>query len=680
MNKKRSNKLIEETSPYLLQHAENPIDWHAWNENTLKLANTSGKLIVISIGYSACHWCHVMEHESFEDDDVAALMNQNYINIKVDREERPDIDQVYMNAIQLITGSGGWPLNIVALPDGRPVWGGTYFKKEIWMNALNQISNLYKTKPEKLFDYADKLEQGLKNIDLITLNPNTDDFSTEFIQQTIDNWSHQFDYRFGGMSRAPKFMMPNNYQFLLRYAYQMNDLPLQEYVNTTLTKMAFGGIFDHIGGGFSRYSVDEKWHVPHFEKMLYDNAQMVSLYAEAFLITKNNLYKDVVIETLNFVDRELKGPHGNFYSSLDADSLNHEGTLEEGAYYVWNQNELKSLLKEDFGLFADYYNVNAYGFWEEGNYVLIRSEDDDSFLKKHELTSESLFKRKENWKDILLKARQKRKPPRLDDKTLTSWNAMMIKGYLDAYRVLKEEPYLHTATTCGEFLLKNQIREDGGLNHNFKNGTSNINGFLEDYATCIDAFISLYNHTLDLKWLFISRDLTNYCFDFFFDDQSKLFFFTSEKDTALVSRSVEYRDNVIPASNSTMAKNLFTLSHYFDNEHYAKTAETMLNNIKPEIQNYGSGFSNWLYLMMNYTEPFFEVAIIGNESLEKIKELNLNYTPNKIVAASFKEESLPLFKNRAVEGKTLIYVCVNKTCNMPVDTVEKAINQLKKYP
>jgi len=679
MNHKHSNKLIEETSPYLLQHAHNPIDWHAWNEETLQLAHTSNKLIIISIGYAACHWCHVMEHESFEDDDVAALMNQNYINIKVDREERPDIDQVYMNAIQLMTGSGGWPLNVVALPDGRPVWGGTYFKKEQWMSALLQISDLYKTKPYKLSDYADKLEQGLKNIDLVTLNLETADFSTEFIQQTIENWSNQFDYRLGGMSRAPKFMMPNNYQFLLRYAYQMNDLPLQEYVNTTLAKMAFGGIFDHIGGGFSRYSVDEKWHVPHFEKMLYDNAQMVSLYSEAFLITKNNLYKEVVIETLKFVDSELKDTLGYFYSSLDADSLNEEGILNEGAYYVWNQNELKALLKDDFELFADYYNVNAYGFWEEGNYVLIRSEDDDSFLKKHELTSEELLKRKENWKDILLNARQKRKPPRLDDKTLTSWNAMMIKGYLDAYRVLKKDSYLHTATTCGEFLLKNQIREDGGLNHNFKNGTSNINGFLEDYATCIDAFISLYNHTLDLKWLYVSRDLANYCFDFFYDDQSKLFFFTSKDDSALVSRSLEYRDNVIPASNSIMAKNLFKLSHYFDNEHYSKTAETMLNNVKPEIQNYGSGFSNWLDLMMNYTKPFFEIAIIGNESLEKIEELNLNYIPNKIVSASIEEESLPLLKNRAVDGKTLIYVCVNNTCDMPVHTVEKAINQIKKY-
>ena len=280
MKHQYTNALVNETSPYLLQHAHNPVDWNAWNETTLEKAKTENKLILISVGYAACHWCHVMEHESFEDSLVAQVMNKNFINIKVDREERPDVDQVYMNAVQLMTGSGGWPLNVVALPDGRPVWGGTYFKKEQWIDALEQISKLYVDNPEKLQDYASKLEAGIKSLDVVQLNSDEPIFDTPFIQNAVKSWSKQFDNNQGGMNRAPKFMMPNNYHFLLRYAYQNNDKELLEFVNLTLTKMAYGGVFDQIGGGFSRYSVDAKWHVPHFEKMLYDNGQLVSLYAD----------------------------------------------------------------------------------------------------------------------------------------------------------------------------------------------------------------------------------------------------------------------------------------------------------------------------------------------------------------------------------------------------------------
>jgi hypothetical protein len=677
MTHKYTNQLVNETSPYLLQHAHNPVNWYAWNDKTLALAKEQNKLIIISVGYAACHWCHVMEHESFEDEEVAQVMNDNFVSIKVDREERPDIDNVYMNAVQLMTGAGGWPMNVVALPDGRPVWGGTYFKKEQWMSALEQISNLYKKNPEKLKEYADQLEHGIKNLDIIAFNTEDTIFSTEFISETIDTWSRQFDNTKGGMSRAPKFMMPNNYHFLLRYAYQMNDEKLKDYVNLTMKQMAFGGVFDQIGGGFSRYSVDDKWHVPHFEKMLYDNGQLVSLYADAYLITKNELYKETITETLKFIERELTGNEGNFYSSLDADSNNSEGELEEGAYYIWQKDELKLILKDDYELFSDYYNVNGYGFWEHKNYVLIRKDEDASILKKYNLTSQQLSNKKVSWKELLLKERNKRERPRLDDKTLTSWNALMLKGYVDAYRVLDDKTYLNTAIKNGEFIMEKQLREDGGLNHSYKNGKSTINGFLEDYSAVIDAFIALYEQTLNTKWLFASRDLTNYAFEHFFDDQSKLFFFTSNSDADLVSRSIEYRDNVIPASNSMMAKNLFKLSHYFDNEYYAKTASQMLNNVKPEIKEYGSGYSNWLDLMLNHTEPFYEVAIIGENVYEKISELNSHYVPNKIIVGSTRDETLPLLENRYVEDKTLIYVCVNKACKLPVSTIENTMNQLK---
>ncbi len=671
-----TNKLINESSPYLLQHAHNPVNWHPWNTHTLVLAKEQKKLIIVSVGYAACHWCHVMEHESFEDENVAKVMNAHYVSIKVDREERPDIDQVYMNAVQLMTGVGGWPMNVVALPDGRPIWGGTYFKKAEWMRVLQHIQELYESNPEKLNDYADQLEQGIKNMDIIDFNEVDTPFSEEFIAKTINIWSSQFDTNNGGMKRAPKFMMPNNYHFLLRYAYQIGGTELQKYVNLTLTKMAYGGVFDHIGGGFSRYSVDERWHVPHFEKMLYDNGQLASLYADAYLITKNKLYKTVVTETLDFIKRDLTGPKGNFYSSLDADSNNGAGHLEEGAYYVWQNNELKSLLEDDFDLFSDYYNVNEYGYWEAKNYVLIRKEDDTYITNKYQISHEILNAKKQSWKQLLLKERNKRDRPRLDDKTLTSWNALMLKGYVDAYRVFSDASYLNSAVKNAEFILKNLISDDGGLYHNYKNGKSSINGFLEDYASTIDAFLALYEQTFDKKWLLNSRDLTNYTFDHFFDEQSKMFFFTSNTDEKLVSRPIEYRDNVMPSSNSMMAKNLFKLGQYFDNEHYSQSAKTMLNNVLPALQDYGSAYSNWLDLMINYSEPFYEIAISGTEAFKRVLELNKLYLPNVIIAGSTQDEDFPLLKHRFVRDETHIYVCINKTCKRPVRTIEEAIKLL----
>ena len=677
MKHKYTNDLINETSPYLLQHAHNPVNWNPWNPKTLAKAKSEKKLILISVGYAACHWCHVMEHESFEDSLVAQVMNKNFINIKVDREERPDVDQVYMSAVQLMTGSGGWPLNVIALPDGRPVWGGTYFKKEQWMDALEQISKLYVEKPEKLYEYADKLEEGIKALDVVTLNTDEPVFEKSYIDDALKNWSKHFDNNFGGMNRAPKFMMPNNYHFLLRYAYQTNDKKLQDYVNLTLTKMAYGGVFDQIGGGFSRYSVDMKWHVPHFEKMLYDNGQLVSLYADAYLITKNQLYKNIVTETLEYIKRDMTTENGAFYSSLDASSKTPEGEIEEGAFYVWKKEELKSVLKEEFKLFSDYYNINNYGFWEHDNYVLIRKDDDASIIKKHNISIETLNEKKNQWKTMLLKERNKRTKPGLDDKTLTSWNAIMLKGYVDAYRVFGNDDYLASAEKNANFIINNMLREDGGLDHNYKNGKSNINGYLEDYSATIDAFLTLYEITLNETWLNTARDLANYTFDHFFDEKSKMFYFTSNEDESLVSRSIEYRDNVIPASNSIMAKNLFKLSHYFENEHYSKTAMSMLNNVKPEMLEYPSGYSNWFDLMLNYAQPYYEVAIVGADAKQKITELNKTYLPNKLIAASTSENNMPLLENRYNPDKTYIYVCVNKACKLPVTEVNDAIKFLK---
>lgn len=671
-----TNDLINETSPYLLQHAHNPVQWKPWSEEALLQAQKENKLIIVSIGYAACHWCHVMEHESFEDPKVAETMNNNFINIKVDREERPDIDQVYMSAVQLMTGSGGWPLNVITLPDGRPVWGGTYFAKGNWVDALKQISNLYEKQPDKLVEYADKLEQGIKTVDIIEPNPDEILFDKSFIKDAVASWSKLFDHEKGGTKRVPKFMMPNNYYFLLRYAHQEQDETLMQYVTHTLDKISFGGVYDHIGGGFSRYAVDDKWHVPHFEKMLYDNAQLVSLYSDAYLATRNPWYKDVVYGTLDFVANELTNKEGAFYSSLDADSLTPDGELEEGAFYVWTKDELQKLLGDDYTLFADYFNVNSFGLWEKGNYVLIKKKNDSEFCKEHKISTEALAKKIKVWKSTLLNERSKRSRPRLDDKTLTSWNALMLKGYLDAYRVFNEQRFLDIALRNANFIKDRQLKKDYSLLHNYKDGKSTINGYLEDYSATIEAFILLYQITLDEQWLNTADKLTQYVFDHFYDKDKNIFYFTSDLDTKLITRTVEHMDNVIPASNSIMAKNLFLLSHYFDNKTYLEVSKNMIHNLKPLIKEYPSGYSNWLDLYTNFSSDFYEVVVIGNECMERLSELHNNYIPNKLIAGGFTESESSLLKSRFVPNKTLIYVCVNNACKYPVETIEETIKML----
>lgn len=674
---KYTNDLIHETSPYLLQHAHNPVNWHAWNDETLALAKKENKLILISVGYSACHWCHVMEHESFENDSVAKIMNDNFINIKIDREERPDIDQVYMTAVQLMTGSGGWPLNCIALPDGRPFWGGTYFPKDQWTNTLTQIAKLYKEDPNKVVEYAENLTKGVQESELVNYNSKEAKFTKEEIVLAINTWKQQFDNEFGGTDKAPKFPMPNNYSFLLRHAEQTNDDSLRNYVNNTLEKMALGGIFDQVGGGFARYSTDKKWHIPHFEKMLYDNAQLVSLYSDAYLITKNDLYKETVIRSLEFIERELTNNEGAFYSSLDADSKNKEGHLEEGAFYIWTKEELTTIIENDYELFSHYYNINDYGFWEKDFYNLIRNKDDLEFSKEHNISLSDLKVKVESWQNILLKERSKRDRPRLDDKTLTSWNALMLKGYIDAFRVFNEPDYLKTALKNANFIKSNQLKKDGGLYHNYKNGISNINGYLEDYATVIDAYISLYESTLDQSWLNTANNLANYCYQHFYNEELNMFYFTSDQDKSLITRKMEINDNVIPASNSIMARNLFKLGHYFENKTFGTTAKQMLNNVKVNIGTYPSGYSNWLHLQADLSSNFYEVAVVGANATNRIKELNKVYIPNKLIAGSTTDSNEPLLKYRFSEEKTQIFICIDGACKLPVTSAKKALEQLK---
>ena len=672
-SKEMSNNLINETSPYLLQHAYNPVDWNPWDSKYLDLAKKENKLVIISVGYSSCHWCHVMERESFEDTIAAKLMNEKYISIKVDREERPDVDNVYMNAVQLMTGSGGWPLNVVTLPDGRPIWGGTYFTKDQWINALEQISKLYNDDPERLISYADQLEEGVKSLDVISLNEAVPDFNLNMMQDYLKTWSTKFDMEYGGSEGMPKFMMPNNLHFLLKYSYQTKNKEIQKFVELSLEMMAFGGIYDQIGGGFSRYSVDNKWHVPHFEKMLYDNAQLISLYSDAYKLTKNSLYKNVVYETISFLNSELKDNSGGYYSSLDADSKTETNVLEEGAFYVWTKEELKKVLKEKFTLFSDYYNINEYGYWEDDKYVLIRNKKHVDISAKYNISEDELMQLIQSCKSELIKIRNKRIKPRLDDKILSSWNGLMIKGFADSYKAFNEPDFLDAAVKNGEFIVKNLLQKDGQLLRNYKNNKGYINGYLEDYSAVISGFIALHEITLDDKWLKYSKKITDYVYNHFYNEETKMFYFTSDLDEKLLSRTVNFRDNVIPSSNSMMANNLFLLSHYFDNEYYLETAKSMLNNISPEFDSYPDGFSNWLDLMLKLSDSFYEVAIVGENALIKATEINKNFKPNKLIIGSLNESDLPLLKNRYIDGDTYIYVCVKKACRLPVKTTQEAL-------
>jgi len=669
---KYTNSLINETSPYLLQHAHNPVDWHAWNEETLEKAKRENKLILVSIGYSACHWCHVMEHESFEDEEVAKVMNENFICIKVDREERPDVDQVYMDAVQKISGRGGWPLNCFALPDGRPFWGGTYFPKEQWIGILNNIVEIYKTQKKKLGQQAADITEGINRKEYLELEQGNITFEKELPEDMVHNFSTRFDYKEGGMRGSPKFPMPNNSLFLLRYSALVTNKKVLSQVELTLQKMAAGGIYDQIGGGFARYSVDDHWHVPHFEKMLYDNAQLVSLYAEAYQLTKNELYKKVVEEILEYVDREMTNPEGGFYSALDADS---EGV--EGKFYVWEKKEIETIIKENSDIVIDYFGIDEEAYWEDGNNVLIRAKSISQLAEKYAKTDAEISKILSEAKKKLLEKRSERVRPGLDDKILTSWNALMIKGFVDAYAAIGKSDYLETAIKNADFLLQKIKKDDGGLFHNYKNGKATIDGFLEDYAFMIEASFALYQATFDEKWITQANQFMEYTIRHFYENQSGMFYFTSNESNDLIARKIEVTDNVMPASNSSIAHSLYFLCLIYEKAEYKQMAEKMLKQVEEKMITYPSAFSNWGMLYLNLVFPFHTLVITGEDVLTKANELNELYIPNIVRAGSIGKSELPIFKERFVKDKTMIYVCTGSECKLPVESIDEALKQLK---
>ncbi len=668
----KSNALISETSPYLLQHAYNPVHWVPWKEEYLNKAQEEDKLILVSIGYSACHWCHVMEHESFEDNEVADLMNRFFICIKVDREERPDIDQVYMTAVQLMTGRGGWPLNCFILPDGRPVYGGTYFSKAQWMNVLLHIADGYRKDKKGFEEYAGRLTEGIRSSDLIQVAEEIHAFSNEIPKIAIENWKKHFDNTEGGHDRTPKFPLPNNYLFLLKYLYYNNDEIVNSNVKLTLEKMALGGIYDQVGGGFCRYSVDGIWKLPHFEKMLYDNAQLVSLYSEAFKKWKQPLYRDIVFDSLEFVCRELMGGNGNFYSALDADS-----EKEEGKFYVWKKNELQKLLGDDYNFFAEVFNVNERGYWEHDNYILLRTKSDPEIIQKSGISETEFSEKLKRWKSILMQERENRVRPGLDDKTLLSWNALMATGFLDAYDAFAEKRFLETAEKNVNFILNSMSDRDGKLFHSYKNGKATVNGFLEDYAFFIQALIRIYQVTFNVDYLLKAKQYTEYVVNHFHSGNGMPFYFTSDEDPELITRTRETQDNVIPASNSQMAINLYFLGNYFQNEQWLEQSNRMLFSMEKYLTAYGSGYSNWLLLWLYKSQPFTEIVITGKNSLHERNALVKYDLPAGIlIAGSLSSENLAMLKGR-VEQNTNIYVCTDRQCHLPVTSSEATIALLK---
>jgi hypothetical protein len=666
-----TNALIDSKSPYLLQHAHNPVNWHPWGEAALEEAAKEDKLLLISVGYAACHWCHVMEHESFEDTAVARLMNEHFVPIKVDREERPDVDQIYMNAAYMTTGRGGWPLNAIALPDGRPIFAATYFPKAEWTRMLEQFIKLKQENPEKLTEAADQITLGLKRMDFVELNPEPPLFQASQLERGIQSISGQMDFRQGGLNKAPKFPMPSIHEWLLHHHALSGNGESLEAAELTLDQMLAGGIYDQVGGGFARYSTDAKWLVPHFEKMLYDNAQLVSLYAHAYQLTDKPSYRRAIEETLTFVERELTSPEGGFYSSLDADS---DG--EEGKFYVWSKAEIDSLLGEEAAIFAEVFDVTAGGNWEEKN-ILHLPQPLAEVADRHGMSEADLQAQLDRNKATLLTARAERIRPGLDDKQLTAWNALMLKGYVDAYRALGEEKYLTIARRNAAFLQQNMQRKDGGLNRTFKDGSSDINAFADDYALLIQAYISLYQATFEEEWLTQADELMQYALAHFYEEASGLFFYTSDEDAALITRSREIPDNVIPGSNSVLATDLYFLGTYLYQTAYLEKAQKMTQTVLPQLEENGAYYAQWGQLLTHLVHQPYEVAIVGEQAQAFRAELDADYLPQVLFLGGKEEGKLELLQNKAVKGATFIYVCQDKVCQLPVEEVSKARELLK---
>ncbi len=668
------NRLAKETSPYLLQHKNNPVDWFPWGDEAFEKARSENKLVLVSVGYSSCHWCHVMEHEVFEDTEAANFMNQHFVCIKVDREERPDVDHLYMDAVHLMGQRGGWPLNAFCLPDAGPVYGGTYFPKVQWLNILENLVHLYATEPQKMIDYSTQLTEGINQVQIVP--PQNQGFNlTSFdLNEKIETWMKYWDWENGGARKAPKFPMPNNTDFLLAYSQieSKNDQGKKagEFAFLTMDKIALGGIYDQIGGGFARYSVDDIWKVPHFEKMLYDNAQLLSVYSKALKISGNQLYLQVIGDTISFLNSELKTPEQLYCSALDADS---EGV--EGKYYIWSEADFKNAAGDlsEFGM--KYFNLNEAGYWEHELYILLRKENDVQFAAHHHYSDQELQEKRTTLIYRLNEFRSNRIKPGLDDKCLTSWNALTISALVDSYSATMRNEYLVDAENCANAIWKYLRNNEGQLMRSRTKGHTTIPAFLDDYALLIESYIALFSATTDLVWLTRAEELAEKAIELFYDTQSNLFWLDPANDPNLFARKMDWSDNVIPSSNSVMCVVLFKLAHLLGNDTWKEISERMLAAITPLI-DFASGYSNWLNAYLLHAGPFHEVVITGPEARAFLSSLQKEYLPNAVLAASTIESEFTLFKDRC-GMVTAIYVCTGRSCFAPVFSVQEALTLIK---
>jgi len=667
------NSLINESSPYLLQHAHNPVDWYGWNDEALKKAKDENKPIFLSIGYSACHWCHVMAHESFENEDVAKFMNENFINIKVDREERPDIDDIYQKVCQIATGQGGWPLSIFLTPDQKPFYVGTYFPvldsygRPGFGSICRQLSQAWEEKPKDIEKSAEKFLGALHKSETIQVPSKLE---RTILDEAALNLFQLGDATHGGFGSAPKFPNAANISFLFRYAKLSGLGKFNEFALKTLKKMAKGGIFDQIGGGFSRYSTDTKWLVPHFEKMLYDNALIPVNYAEAYQITQDPFYLDVLQKTLDFVLREMTSPDGGFYSAYDADS---EGV--EGKFYVWQKSEIKEILGSDADLFCLYYDVTDGGNWE-GNNILCNNLNVSTVAFNFGISEQEVHKILASCSEKLLKVRSRRVPPGLDDKVLVSWNSLMITAFAKGYRVTNDIRYLNAAKDCISFIEKNLFVNDKLL-RTYKNGTAKIDGYLEDYSYFVNALLDVFEIEPDPKYLKLSLKLGHHLVNHFWDSENNNFFMTSDEHEKLIIRPKSNYDLSLPSGNSVSAFLMLRLYHLSQEQTFLEiTIKIMESQAQMAAEN-PFGFGYLLNTISMYIQKPVEITIVNTENSEICKSLLLDYLPNSIMITiqdSSQLESLskyPFFAGKLFEDNTSVFICKNFTCSLPLHTLDE---------
>lgn len=680
---KKTNKLIHETSPYLQQHAYNPVDWHPWGEEALAKAKAEDKPILVSIGYSTCHWCHVMERESFENEAVADFMNEHFINIKVDREERPDVDAIYMEAVQLVqNGQGGWPLNCFLLPDGRPFFGGTYFppqpayQRASWIQVLQNLSKAYKERREdveaqasQIVGYIQKAQTQFSN--KIDIPKGEQVFDRKFVKDVFQRLAQNFDEENGGFGSAPKFPGTMPLQFCLNYYLAEGEKKALEQVLLSLDKMSNGGIYDHLGGGFARYTVDAAWLVPHFEKMLYDNALLVGLLAETYKLTTRPLYKQRIEETLTWVEREMSSEEGGFFAALDADS---EGV--EGKFYVWDKAEIDAILGEDSKLFCAFYDVSEEGNWEEKNILNIPTDKTD-FLKAHAINDTDFDLFLKNCRNKLLAARASRVRPGLDDKILLDWNMMMVTAYCKAYQALRIEQYKERALKALNFALRAfQIEEDSlHLYHSYKDGKAKHHAFLDDYAFLIEALIEVHLITQEIHYINLAKEYLDFVNNEFLDHQQHLYFFTSAKQQDIILHKKITYDGATPSGNATMLHNLQRLGVLLDATAYREQAVKMALTIKEQIREYPSSFGQWANALFLEVYPLKTVAVMGTRYAATIQDLLAKSFLNTFISTEATKAVRGLTIPK-VTGETSIVVCKDYTCSLPVNTVDAALELL----